>query len=294
MTTGPTRRGAVRALAASLFAVVIAVPGCALGAGGRESEGASSPRFDTVLSVSLRVMTYNIAAGGGDLARIERTIRGANPDVVALQEVDVHWSARSNFVDQATMLATALGMDARFAPIYRLPNAEGTKPMREYGLAVLSRLPIVASRNHAITRLSTQEADARPAPAPGFLDATIDVRGTRVRVFNTHLDYRADPATRIAQVAEMLAIIGDAGPAVLLGDLNATPEAPELQPLFQRLRDLWPAAAGPGFSYPATAPTKRIDYVLGSWGVSAQAMRVVESPASDHRAVVADLMIVRR
>ena len=288
MSAGPTRRRVVRALVGSLFALLAAVPGCARGT------GAANPRADTVLGVSLRVMTYNIAAGGGDLARVERTIRDANPDVVALQETDVHWSARSGFADQAEALAKALGMESRFAPIYRLANADSTKPMREYGVAVLSRLPVVAFRNHLITRLSTQDANARAAPAPGFLDVTIDVRGTRVRVFNTHLDYRAEPAVRIAQVKEMLDIIGDAAPALLLGDLNATPDAPELQPLFRRLRDLWPAAAGPGLSYPATAPTKRIDYVLGSPGVAARAMRVVESDASDHRAVVADVHILRR
>ena len=240
-------------------------------------------------------MTYNIAAGGGDLARVERAIRDAGPDVVALQEVDVHWSARSNFADQATMLAKALGMEARFAPIYRLPNADGTKPMREYGLALLSRFPVLAFRNHAITRLSTQEADARPVPAPGFLEAAIDVRGMRVRVFNTHLDYRADPAVRIAQVAEMLQHIGnDGAPAILFGDLNATPDAPELQPLFRQLHDLWPPSAGAGFSYPASAPVKRIDYILGSREVESRATRVIESEASDHRAVVADIVIVRR
>src|SRR5688572_5017432 len=67
----------------------------------------------------IRVMTYNIQAGGGKLQNVAETIRGVAPDIVALQEVDVHWSGRSGFADQAAELAQSLGMHARFARIYR-------------------------------------------------------------------------------------------------------------------------------------------------------------------------------
>jgi len=206
----------------------------------------------------------------------------------------VHWSARSSFSDQATLLSKALGMEVRFAPIYRVPSHEHATPAREFGVAVLSRFPVLALRNHPLMRLSTQDAGAQPSPAPGFLEARIDVRGTPVRVFNTHLDYRANPAVRAVQVAEMLAIIGESPVAtLLLGDLNATPDAGELRPLFVRLRDLWPPSSGPGLTYPAVAPAKRIDYLLGSPGITATDVRVVESDASDHRGVVADVTVRR-
>jgi len=241
---------------------------------------------------SLRVMTYNIQAGGGDLSRIAETIRGSGADLVALQEVDVHWGARSSFADQATALANRLGMQSRFAPIYRLPGENASAPAREYGVALLSKYPIVAWRNNTLTRLSTQAEGAPPAPMPGFLEATIDVRGVRVRVFNTHLDYRPDPAVRRQQVAETLAIVGDASaPTLLFGDLNAPPSAPELQPLLDRLRDSWTASADSGFTYPATAPVKRIDYVLSSKHFRVRTASVPESQASDHRPVVVNLVV---
>ncbi|HZE09855.1 MAG TPA: endonuclease/exonuclease/phosphatase family protein, partial [Gemmatimonadaceae bacterium] len=41
--------------------------------------------------IPLRVMTYNIRSGNGDLSGTVQAIRGAGPDVVGLQEVDVHW-----------------------------------------------------------------------------------------------------------------------------------------------------------------------------------------------------------
>ncbi len=241
---------------------------------------------------ALRVMTYNIQAGGGDLGGIAEVIRSSGADIVALQEVDVHWHTRSGFADQAAELARRLGLQVRFAPIYQLPGADAMSPPRKYGVAILSRFPVVAFTNHAITRLSTQEQDASPAPMPGFLEATVDVRGVHVRVFNTHLDYRGDPAVRRQQVSESLAILGQlATPALLFGDLNAGPAAPELQPLFARLPDSWPDSAGLGFTYPALAPVRRIDYVLASSHFRVLDARVLETQASDHRPVVVTLAI---
>jgi len=238
----------------------------------------------------LRVMTYNIQSGGGDLARVAAVIRAANPDLAALQEVDVHWADRSAFVDEAEALSSQLGMQVRFARIYRLPPLTQGQPMREFGVALLSKLPIVEFRNDSLTRLSTQEEHPVPTRMPGLLEAFADVNGVRVRVFDTHLDYRADPAVRTQQVAEMLARIDSSRtPTIVFGDLNAGPQSAELQPLLARLHDAWPAGDGPGFTYPATAPAKRIDYVLTSPDFRVVHAEVLATAASDHRPLVVDL-----
>lgn len=242
----------------------------------------------------LRVMTYNIRSGNGDLARIAETIRGFAPDVLGLQEVDVHWAERSNFVDQAHLLGELLHMEVRFAPIYTFPGTDSSRPARQFGVALLSKHPIVAWKNDTLTRLSTQVQNPVPGPAPGLLEATIAIGGDTVRVFNTHLDYRSDPAVRKQQVIEMLAHIGDtSGPTVVLGDMNATPEATELQLLLQRVRDAWQRVAEPGFTYPAEKPAKRIDYVLTTNHFRVRAASVPVTEASDHRPVVVDLWFDR-
>jgi len=238
----------------------------------------------------LRVMTYNIQSGGSDLARVAGVIRAANPDLAALQEVDVHWAGRSAFVDEATALSSQLGMQVRFARIYRLAPLASGQPMREFGVALLSRLPVVDFRNDSLTRLSTQEEHPVPTRMPGLLEAVIDVNGVRVRVFDTHLDYRADPSVRTQQVAEMLDRIDSSRmPTLVFGDLNAGPSSPELQPLLARLHDTWPVSTGPGFTYPATAPAKRIDYVLTSPDFHVSHAEVLATEASDHRPLVVDL-----
>jgi len=241
---------------------------------------------------SLRVMTYNIQAGAGNLDGIADVIRSSGAEIVALQEVDVHWHARSGFADQAAVLADRLGMQVRFAPIYQLPGASASSPSREYGVALLSRHPIVAFTNHQITRLSTQADATAPTPMPGLLEAVVAVGSTRVRVFNTHFDYRADPSVRRRQVAETLSLIGSSAiPTLMFGDFNAGSDAPELAPLLARLHDTWTAAADAGYTYPSGTPAKRIDYILASAHFRSAASRVLDRRESDHRPVVADLVL---
>jgi endonuclease/exonuclease/phosphatase family metal-dependent hydrolase len=185
-------------------------------------------------------------------------------------------------------------MQVRFAPIYTLPGADSTKPLRRYGVALLSRHPIIRWTNDTLTRLSTISQNPEPALAPGLLQATIEIDGAVVRVFNTHLDYRADPRVRKQQVAEMLAYIGSAStPTLVLGDLYANPDAPELQPLRDRLYDTWQDAAGPGFTFPADKPVKRIDYVLASKHFRVRSASVPATEVSDHRPVVVDVVLLR-
>ena len=110
-----------------------------------------------------------------------------------------------------------------------------------------------------------------PAPAPGFLEATVQIRGARTHVYVTHLDYRGDPTVRSLQVRDTLRILGEdpqGANQVLLGDFTAGPRAPELQPLWGAVQDAWAVApertGAPGLTYPAIGPTKRIDFVTAS------------------------------
>ncbi|MGC5541160.1 endonuclease/exonuclease/phosphatase family protein [Streptomyces griseus] len=275
-------------LSASLLGALLAPPAAAA------SAHRSSPSGGSGAGLPLRVATYNIHAGAGmdgafDLDRQTSELRSLDADVIGLQEVDRHWGARSEWRDLAGELARRLRMHVSFAPIYSLDPAEPGAPRAEYGVAVLSRHRIVSAENHEITRLSTQDPNPVPAPAPGFGEVVVRVRGLPVHVYVTHLDYRPDPAVRVAQVADTRRIMAeDRGPQILLGDFNAEPAAPELAPLWRELTDADPGAP----TFPAQDPVKRIDFVAVSKdGVGVRRAWVPESVASDHRAVIADLLV---
>ncbi|TWD79448.1 beta-glucosidase-like glycosyl hydrolase [Kribbella amoyensis] len=249
----------------------------------------------------LTVASYNVHAGAGqdnvfDLDRTAQALKALDADVIGLQEVDVHWDARSEWRDTLAELAGKLGMYHGFAPIYDLDPPAAGQPRRQYGVGVLSRFPLVRTENHPITRLSTQDPNPVPKPAPGFLEAELEVRGKRVHVYVTHLDYRADPAVRRAQVDDTVKILArdpKKDLQIITGDFNAEAGAPELAKLWKRLTDSWTAAettVGGPLTYPAVDPVKRIDFVTVGAGFRVRRATVPpESAASDHRPVVADL-----
>lgn len=112
------------------------------------------------------------------------------------------------------------------------------------------------------------------------------------RRYNTHLQHN-DAAERVDQSEAIEEIVGELeDPAILLGDLNAVPTTPEIQNLTGFLQDAWTAAGeGPGYTYPTEIPDRRIDYVMTSPDVAVLDAEVVDTAASDHRPVKADLII---
>jgi endonuclease/exonuclease/phosphatase family metal-dependent hydrolase len=248
----------------------------------------------------VRALTFNIRHGAGldgvhDLERVARLVEGAAPDLVALQEVDRHLSPRSGYVDQVGWLAGRLEMDHAYGPVVDLGPAASLPALRaagsggpdgarrQYGIALLSRLPLYGTRNLLLTR-------PRGGEQRGLLGGAVDVEGRAVRVFCTHLQHRsrAERLAQATQVAESVA--AGAGPVVVMGDLNARPGDPEIAPLTDVFDDAWAVAGdGPGFTFDAATPHARIDYILTSGDLPVRRTAVLQTDASDHLAVVADL-----
>ena len=237
----------------------------------------------------LRVMTFNIHHGAGtdgvlDLERVARVIRHANPDVVGLQEVDRHWDERSDHVDQPRWLAKRLGYRYAFGANLDEDPARPGEPRRQYGTALLTRFRILSWRNSPLPRF----ADGEPR-------GLLQVR-TRFGLFcSTHLQHD-NAEERRAQAEAVVRLLSEregaaAEPTVVVGDLNAVPDAPELAPLLEAYPDSWEQAGdGDGFTYPAEAPDRRIDYVLADPRTRAVRTRVVSTDASDHLPYVVDYL----
>ncbi len=233
--------------------------------------------------VRLSVLTFNIHAGLGpdrslDLEGIAEEIRRSGADVVGLQEVDRHYGPRSSYIDEPAWLAERLQLHVAYGANLDLEPEQPGQPRRQYGTAILSRFPIQESENILLPNQDGLEQR-------GLLRARILARGSRVDVYTTHLQHNT-PSIRAAQASRIVELVGQRScPALLTGDLNATPQEEPTRILTAELADSWPAAGGAGFTYPAEAPTKRIDYVLHSESVRASQAEVLPTAVSDHRPV---------
>ena len=153
----------------------------------------------------LTVMTYNIHHGAGidgvlDLERIAVLIEKSGADVVGLQEVDRHWSERSNWVDQPAWFAKRLKMHYAYAANLDLPPVNPGEPRRQYGTAILSKYPIKDFTNTLLPLYPTGEQR-------GLAVATIKVRGADLRFANTHLTSNNN-AERLEQAQKVVELLG--------------------------------------------------------------------------------------
>jgi len=233
-------------------------------------------RGETNTPQTLRVLAYNIHHGAGldgelNLERIASVINDVAPDVVALQEVDSSVT-RTNGVDQASVLATMTGMRSVFG---HFMDFQGGR----YGMALLSRLPILESTNH---RLPEGEEPRTAVAARLRLPDTDD----EVVVIGIHF-YRSEEE-RLAQAQALLDIYeSEETPVILAGDFNSTPGSPVMNFITQQW--MVPDKGEGHFSFPADEPAREIDFI----GVRpADRFTVVESRvipelvASDHRPVL--------
>lgn len=279
---GPALTGTV------VVAVLVAV--AAVATQQRRLEPEADPGFP------LRAMTYNLrmgfdTVGALSVDRLADVIRQQDPDIVALNEVDRAWLTTGS-VDVLTVLAEEVGLPYLFAPA-----ADAV-----WGNALLSRYPV---RDVQIDPLPRGGAAMRRSA----LSAVIDVRHRNVGgigVVVTHLHHvddepsiRADQAARVARIAAELRTSGF--PVVVMGDMNAAPDAPELEPLSELLAN---ATVGPqpppderrggtlGVpTYPSTDPVDPIDHIYISEPFAATDLTVPASTASDHLGVAVTLRI---
>jgi endonuclease/exonuclease/phosphatase family metal-dependent hydrolase len=278
----------------------------------------------------MRLVSYNIQFGLGkdgrfDLGRIAAEVRGG--DVIALQEVDRHWQ-RSGCVDSPALLASQLpehhwvyGANLDMDASYRDAAGRLVNRRRQFGTMILSRLPIVSSRNHLLPKYGTL---TQHSIQQGLLEAVIVTERTGpVRIYSLHLSHLS-PFTREPQIEALLAVHArapseggawcgghpdpDAGwtegemppmpaAAILLGDFNFESHTPEYDRIvgpptsrYGRLNgltgfvDAWVAAGHREDEGATLGSDKRIDYCF----VSAELADVVRSARVDAAAIGSD------
>lgn len=272
---------------ASLLACGVAAGIAILGAAPATATTSSLP---DAAQRDLTVVSYNIhhaqgADGVLDLERIAQVLEDSGADVIGLQEVDRHFGARSEYVDQAAWLAQRLGMSHCYSANLDLDPEAGRTDRRQYGTAILSAYPMDDCENTLLPLRAGEEQR-------GLAQADVHVRGVELRVYNTHLTHQSAQG-RLDQAAVFNEKAQSAGmPVVLVGDLNAEPDSAEYDVFTQVLADAWPVVGdGPGYTFDSDNPIGRIDYALTSAEVTPVAAEVIPTIASDHMPLKTDVVL---
>ncbi len=263
-------------------------------------EGGGSPREsdterNTRQTNRLTLVSYNIRHGRGmdnqvNLSRTGDVLSRLDADIIALQEVDFR-ADRSGGVNQVVALGQQLQMYPAFAPFMEFQGGQ-------YGIAILSRLPVVDS--WTIPLPEGREPRAAVAIKVQLPD------GQRVIAISVHFDWIGDDTARFAQATELLKVIGSyPEPVIVLGDYNDEPESRTLD-LF---RQSGIVADDTGATFRSDRLSKRLDYItlfprlfiepsnpalssttesLVSWTVLASRM-ISEPFASDHLPIVSEV-----
>jgi len=241
--------------------------------------------------VGIRVMTYNVHScigmdGKLSPARIARVIAQYEPDIVALQELDVG-RFKTNNVDQAHRIAHYLQMEFHFHAALQIEE-------EHYGDAILTHLPMRLLKSALLPGLP-----GKPRLEPrGALWVCIDAYGTEIQMINTHLGlYKRERAAQVQNLlgSEWLGHPNMQPPVILCGDFNATPYSREWRKLHERLPDAQVTLANhrPKNTFFSRMPGARIDHVFVDNGLQIVGIETPNTElvrlASDHLPLIVDL-----
>lgn len=240
-------------------------------AGGDGFSGTGSP---------IRILCYNIHHANPpsrpnfiDMEAIAKVINEQRPHLVALQEVDVFTQRSGKNLHQAEELARLTGMKAFFA---RAINYDGG----EYGVAILSKLPMEEMSNHPLPMAAGTGGEPRT-----LARAIITLPGGKKMVFaSTHLDAQKGDTNRVLQIKEITRVLKEETlPVVLAGDLNAEPGTAVIHHLDAHLARS--CTKDCGFTVPQINPKRTIDFIAYTPEKAFRVLEhmvIAESYASDH------------
>ncbi len=241
-----------------------------------------SPKRDRLL----RVMTYNVHGclgmdGRLSPARIARVIASYDPDIIALQELDVG-RFRSGGIDQAHQIAKALDMEFHFHPSFIVEE-------EQYGNALFSRFPMKVIKKGSLPQ-------APGAELRGALWVRVSYSDKQIDIVNTHLGLRA--GERLNQIQHLLGPEwigkrkeGDP-PLILCGDFNTFSRSRVYNEVAMRFTDAKRAVKKRVFSRTLLGLV-RIDYVFVSPEIKVSDVKVPRNhlirSASDHSPLIVDM-----
>jgi len=231
----------------------------------------------------LRVMTYNIRGGTWNLDRAIATIRAADPDVVCLQEARTNSQAGTNELERKVREGLRGYVGHREESIMTLARSQIVEFGHERLMVGRHSRPLVRARirhaGSAVTVCNVHFVLSEPVSS---------ARRTGLRTFvERAVEVRRDQAEALIKATRR-----DHRPMIVCGDFNTPPRGVVYGMLAGEWEDAAYVRSGFGYTFASTLPVLRIDYIWHSPDLLATRTETPASTGSDHRPVVADLIVI--
>ncbi|MFF6953245.1 endonuclease/exonuclease/phosphatase family protein [Streptomyces iakyrus] len=232
--------------------------------------------------VSNRVMTWNIC-NPCTVSDVDRAadIAAYAPQIIGLQEACVRDVER---IREYLENLHGLVYHVEYGSVLRKWGRCGGAPWSPgaFGQAILSAAPMTDPVNVEYPDGGSEDR--------GYMAVTTTVAGQSVRVFNTHLAQRRQEAVRADQTRVLAAEVARHERAIVVGDFNAVPDAPELSRMWALATDADPQCrpSPTGTCLPTTDWQSKFDYVFLR-GFAPLRHRVQPTPSSDHHLLHTDV-----
>ncbi len=211
-----------------------------------------------------------------NLARITEFLRGANPDIIGLVEVDNGSFLRSRKQCQADRIAHELGHFHSYCSKYAPGSLAG-------------RLPMMARQGNAILARDTMRAVKPHYFRVGVKRLVLEAELPELSIFVVHLSIQQqDRAEQLRHLREIMR--GGRKPAIVAGDFNTFNGEQELHE-FMNAASLSNASLHGQPSWPARAPRHQLDFILHSRQIRIRHFEIPDIHLSDHRPLLCDFDI---
>ncbi len=220
------------------------------------------------ITFNVRFASYNIfhaEKAGYDYSKIAKNITDNGIEIAGFQEVDNN-TKRSGRVNQIKKIAEKSGY--QYYKFFKAINHDGG----EYGLGIVSKYPIESTN---LIKLSSGSAEKRI-----LAHAVINVNGTKVNFFVTHLSYDGEGggSSRSKQFGEVATELAKYDNFVLSGDFN-TRNLDEYNVI--KGSALVNSKEDPKVTYPdGKSPLDNLVYSTATWRFGV--INVVTNSYSDH------------
>lgn len=235
----------------------------------------------------IKFMTYNVhhcnppsKPGVIDVDAIAKVIKQENPDIIALQEIDVN-TRRSGKINEAALLAQKSGYHSfHFSKTIDFDGGQ-------YGIMLLSRYSLSDMETH---KLPTDPATGGEPRVLSVATATLP-NGRQIRVVSVHLDFHGKTNSKL-QMTEVNKILSSQKlPVIIGGDFNAV-ESSETIGLLDK--EFTRTCKNCAFTIEEGKEKMAIDFIAYKPGAAFSIIKhqvIEEDDASDHRPVLARLKI---